>query len=392
MSAFLRFLQIALLYVLAFLMAVAYHPIVVSASRNAGLETGTLLSRYILILFVILFIVSITRMPRVKPTLLLESIFWLFIILLFSLFVSAIYNNQEMFSSLRSIAIIIASILVGWTVNLSYRQFSLFLIIFSLTALFSGLSQVFTNIGGFVIEDQYLADSKNSLGAMLATAELVFLYLSINLRHKSFRWLSLVCAVIGLAVIVTIRARAALLAVLIVAGFFIYNISKNKRTTVFTFIIVALIFSALLLVPSDLRQYLYDSIFSGAQGVDVSSGRIGVYKIALSYLSQNLMLGNVENYNNLPWIHNYLLLNVYEYGVLFSWPILCLYFYLLIHSIKYLIRTKVGYPFIGYTVVLVPYVISLLEPTFPFGPGTVTISNFILLGMAERALYLRKTV
>lgn len=392
MSSILRFIHISILYVIVFLMAVSYHPVVVGASRSAGFESGTLLSRYILILFVLLFAVSITRMPRVKAKLLLKSSIWLIIIFIVSLIVSAIFNNQEMLFDLRSIAIIIASIMIGWTAGISHRQLSICLFIFGLTALFSGLSQVFSNIGGFVIEDQYLVDSKNSLGAMLATAELAFLFLWKNLKNKPLRLISLFCAIIGLLVIVTIRARASLLAVLIVAAVYIYNISKNKRTTVLTFITIAMVFTALILIPSDIRQYLYNSIFSGTQGEDVSSGRMGVYEAAVHYLSQNIFLGNIENNHHLPWIHNYLLLNVYEYGLLFSWPILSLYFYILLHSIKYLKRTKVGFPFIGYTIVLVPYVISLLEPTFPFGPGTVTVINFILLGMAERARCLQEKV
>lgn len=384
MSRILKLIQISLLYVIVFFMAVSYHPVVVGASKSLELESGTLLSRYILILFVVLFAVSIIKMPRIKAKFLLKSSIWLIILFIVSMIVSAIFNNQDMLSELRSIAIIIASIVIGWTVGLSQRQLSVCLYIFGITALFSGLSQVFSNIGGFVIEDQYLVDSKNSLGAMLATAELAFLFLWRYMKNKLFRWVSLFCAIITLVVIVTIRARASLLAVMIVAAIFIYNVLKNKHTTVFTFIIIASVLSALILIPSDINQFFYNSIFSGTQGDDITSGRIGVYEAAVNYLSENIMFGNIENNYHLPWIHNYLLLNVYEYGVLFSWPILCFYFYILLHSIKYLIRTKVAFPYIGYSIVLVPFVISMLEPTFPFGPGTVTVTNFILLGIAER--------
>lgn len=385
MSSIIRYIQNILLYGIVLLMAVSYHPVIVSASRGAGLESGTLLSRYILILFVALFVVSLPLMPRIRPRLLVSSVIWLFVIFFVGIFVSAIYNKHEMLSDLRSIAIVIASILVGWTVRVSRRQLSFILFIFGLTALFSGLSQVFSNIGGFQIEDQYLVDSKNSLGAMLATAGVAFLFLWKNLSIKTLRSVSLVCAIVGLVVIVTIRARSALLAVMIVSVIYIYYFSKNRRNTVMTFIFIAMALSALILIPSDINEYLYNSIFSGTQADDVSSGRIGVYEAALQFLSQNILVGNIENNHHLPWIHNYLLLNLYEYGVFFSWPILCFYFYLLIHSIKYLIRTKVGFQYIGYTIVLIPYVISMLEPTFPFGPGTVTVINFILLGMTERA-------
>ena len=385
MNGFLKFLQDTLLYALVFMMAISYHPTVIITSRSAGLENGTLLSRYILILFVSLFAVSITQLPRFKSRFLLKSMAWLFAIFLVGLIIGGIYNNQEMMSNLRPIAIIIASILIGWTICMTLRQFTIILFVFGLTSLFSGLSQVFTNIGGFVIEDQYLVDSKNSLGAMLATADVAFLFLWKNQKNKLIRWFALACAFVGLLIIVTIRARSALLAVVVVGGIYIYNLSKNKKSTFLLFVFIALALTALILIPSSINKYLYDSLFSGTQADDVSSGRIGVYESALQFISQNILVGNVEKNFHLPWIHNYLLLNIYQYGLLFSWPILCLYFYLLIHSIKYLVRNRVGFTYIGYTIVLVPYVISMLEPTFPFGPGTVTVLNFILLGMSERS-------
>ena len=38
----------------------------------------------------------------------------------------------------------------------------------------------------------------------------------------------------------------------------------------------------------------------------------------------------------------------------------------------------------GYFALLIPFVISMAEPTYPFGPGTATVFNFILFGVALR--------
>ncbi len=38
----------------------------------------------------------------------------------------------------------------------------------------------------------------------------------------------------------------------------------------------------------------------------------------------------------------------------------------------------------GYFALLIPFIISMAEPTYPFGPGTATVFNFILFGVALR--------
>ena len=67
-------------------------------------------------------------------------------------------------------------------------------------------------------------------------------------------------------------------------------------------------------------------------------------------------------------------------------PILCLYVYLFFIIIKGSLRSKVdNIGEVGFFAALVPFIVSMAEPTFPFGPGTATVFNFILLGAAIKS-------
>ena len=89
--------------------------------------------------------------------------------------------------------------------------------------------------------------------------------------------------------------------------------------------------------------------------------------------------------NQIGWVHNYLLWNIYRFGLLFSFPIIVLFFLIFFNSLKQSLKCSPdGRECFAYVCLLIPFLISLAEPTFPFGPGTVTLFNFILLGMAEQ--------
>lgn len=383
----LALVQFILLSLLFFLMAISYHPVIISRSHAVGYESGTILSNYILLLFGSLLVVSLFRIKHInKSSLIRSSLLWLIIIGFSALAVYAFYNNKDMFGIIRNLIIVICSIIIGWSLSPSKKQLTILLYVFCFTTLFSGLMQVIQNVGGFRIEDQYLADSKNSLGAMLASSVLGFLYL-----HKEYKGISqtlfLALAIICVIITITIRARTSLLAILVLLLYYIYKTRGNKHSLVsfsIIVIVVVILLALLCYLFPGVVNYIVSSISAGAQSSDISSGRFATYRESISFLSNNLLLGDVKNTTDIGWIHNFCLLSIYDYGLLYSWPILALYFSLLIHSIKYSSKSSNNSLLeSGFIFILVPYVSSLLEPTFPFGPGTVNVFNFVLLGIAE---------
>ena len=353
-------------------------------SEAAGYESGTILSKYILLLFAVLFMVSFLRTTKHIPTLLSKYLIWTALIGFSGIVLFMIYQNKGLITILRTFFIVFASVFVGWTLKPDRKRLTWMLMVFSLATLFSGLMQVFLNIGGFRIATLYLTDSKNSLGAMLASSVVALLFIFINQDKGRLRVFSLACAFLGLVIILTIRARAALLCVFLVGLYMLMYNSRMKKLLPWIIAGGVVLVVGSLFLPVNIFDYIKQSMTAGTQGDDITSGRMHTYISALSYIASHPLVGDVRKETTIFWIHNFPLRYMYDYGLLFCWPILGLYLYLIIFSIRRSSQTKMGYLYAGYTILFVPYIISMFEPTFPFGPGTVTVFNFILLGSSER--------
>ena len=384
LNRFLGALRYVLLYSLIFIMAISYHPTIVRISRAAGLENGTVLSRYIILVFGALFILSINT-SGFKNKFIRVFAYLLLLIFVTAFAVMAFYDNRIMLKETRDIVLCFCAILIGWRLRPSLAGIERLLMFFSAVVLFSGLMQVMVNIGGFQIEDLYLTNAKNSLGALLATSVVSSIIIAFSGRKKLGRLLALTFAGLGVVIILTTRARAALLSVVIVVILLYFSYTKNYHHVVFAFLGIVAFIILLPLVPDQISSYIYESIYSGAQGDDVSSGRFSLYRDALLFLNSgnNLLLGDMlQNHDIGGWIHNYALLQVYQFGLLFSSPILVLYFYKLVFIIRRSIKSSLNVINSGFSIILVLDIISLLEPTFPFSPVTVTCMNYVVLGVA----------
>ena len=374
-----------LLYVLLFLTAISYHPTIMRMSRYAGFESGTILSRYIVLLFGVVFILSF-RFYTIKSCKFVRTyLIWFAIIATMALLVQSFFQNRMMLSELRTFMIVLGSIMIGYNLKLDNKKFSILLLIFSVTTLFSGLMQVLMNNGGFRIASQYLTDSKNSLGAMLATTSFSFFFLSRMWNLRLHRIVALFLAFLTLVVIVTIRARMAFVTLVLVTFYYFYLIKRNRNILISMALIGVVGVLVLILMPDSVINYLDESFTAGTQGEDFTSGRLYTYAEAIAIFIQSPFMGNVQRLYSIGWVHNFPLLKLYDFGLLFSWPILTLYLIILIKAIKSSLRLPaVSRECFGYACLLIPFVISMAEPTFPFGPGTVTMVNFILLGCSER--------
>ncbi len=374
------------LYIFVFLIAISYHPRIISVSRAAGYESGTILSRYITFFFIALFILCLS-FSFWKSRFIRRFLIFLFLALLMGVFVNAFYNNRLYLNAVRDVALCFIAVVIGWSLNLGRKDIERLLFFFSLVVLFSGLMQVLTNIGGFIIRSHYLADAKNSLGALLGTVIISMIIVWRSSEVPVIRLVAVFFSILGLILTITIRARGALLSTVIVGLMvFLGFIRKTNIAIVFAALFI-LLFFALPLMPDVVYNYVYDSLFSGTQSVDFTSGRLSTYQAALEYLSEgdNLIWGDIDQSFDLgSWIHNYLLLQVFRFGIVFTLPLLVLYLYLFFHSAKGTMRVKSPLYECGYPLVLVLFFISLLEPTFPYSPGTATLFNFVLMGCAFR--------
>jgi hypothetical protein len=113
----------------------------------------------------------------------------------------------------------------------------------------------------------------------------------------------------------------------------------------------------------------------------VSAGRIDRNIAAIKFISDYPVFGQLTNSLYLDWVHNYVLLKLSQYGILGSFPLLCLYFYLIwtiIIKISRIREFRIEHS--GYMAMIIPIIISLMEPSFPFGPGSVQVIVYFMLG------------
>ena len=172
------------LLLLVLLITLSSHPTIVEVSRAAGMESGTILSRYIILVFALLFLVCFNLQSMLKPRIVRVCWFLFIFIVLFYMITFAVYGKRTMMADIRSIGICLVALMIGWQLDLDERRYRLLLLTFSGFTLFIGLMQVITNVGGFQILNQYHVDNKNSLGVMLTTSSIVFLLLGLNYEGK----------------------------------------------------------------------------------------------------------------------------------------------------------------------------------------------------------------
>lgn len=371
------------------LVTISSHPRIVDISHASGITSGTILSSYIILAFFGLFVMCINVKSMFRLRMIQFCWFTWILIVLFAFITMSFYNNSSMLSYAITIAVCLVAIMIGWQLNMDEKRYNIVLIAFASLILYVGLMQVFLNVGGFVILDLYETDNKNALGVMLATGSIIYLIVGLNSNAKPIVQLLLYgLSILTFVVILTIRARAAALSVGLLVVYVLYERFKGKN---FLFILLGGLMVATLafiVLPETIKQFVYSSFFQNFEGGDITSGRMDRNRAAMEFLSHHMMVGNLDQNVSIGWIHNYPLNKLFEFGVVFSFPIMLLYIFLLIKTIVKTIRSDSHNNYvIGYYLLLIPFIISMAEPTFPFGPGTATVFNFIVFGAALRHSY-----
>lgn len=377
------------LLLLVVLITVSSHPTIMAMTYAAGIESGTILSRYIILVFGALFVMCFNPKSMLKPRMIRISWFIWFFIVLYYIVMFAIFGKRSMMGDVRAIAICLVAVMIGWQMDLDEKRLKILLLVFSGTMLYVGLMQVFTNVGGFVILDQYHTDNKNSLGVMLSTGAIIFLIMAMNSQRKPIvKVIFYVLAVLTFVVLLTIRARAASLTSVLMLLYVLYERFKGKNFLLYLGLGLALLVIVYLVLPSAAKEFVYNSFFQNYEGGDFTGGRVERNKVALEVLANHPLLGNLDQNVSVGWVHNYPLNKLFEYGLVFAFPVLVLYLYLLFLTTIKTIRSdnRDNYSN-GYYLLIIPFIISMFEPTFPFGPGTATVYNFLLFGVALRNSY-----
>ena len=386
MKAFWGNLRYLVLLYLIFLFAYASHPDIIASSRMSGIEAGTILSDDILKVFALLFVMCLNIRSFLKSGVIVSSLVIYLIIIVFFLLVFSYYDNLIMLDDLRAIAICLVSMMIGWQLGLNEKKMRFLLLFYAVCIGYVTYMQVTTNVGGFEIADNYLTDNKNSLGAMLATGIFCLLFFQANSRGSFFRRLLFVLLMLFfVTLLLTIRARTAAVALVFLFLYFYYQRYRGKGVfLLFLLGMTILVFIVLMAFPLA-KEYIRDSFVQNYEGGDITSGRMERNIAGFKFLTEHMWAGELEMDGNFSSIHNYPLNKWCGFGFFFSIPIMLYYFVTLFISLIRSSRMGTFNVFnAGYFALLIPFVISMAEPTYPFGPGTATVFNFILFGVALR--------
>ena len=159
---------------------------------------------------------------------------------------------------------------------------------------------------------------------------------------------------------------------------------KNRYLLLSFWGAIILVVAVFLLLPQSIKHYVDQSLFAGFSG-DITSGRAARNQQALQVLAENPLMGQLLNPHEVGTVHNYPLIQVLNYGLLMAAPLMALYFYLLFVDIKAIaIKGIAAMRNVGFYAMLVIFMVSMFEYSFPYGPGTTTVVNFIVFGVALR--------
>ncbi len=377
----MRLIRLLLLAVIVCLIAYSYHP---DNFDITGVLINSSYSKYAAILIGVLFMLSLNSVKEVlslKPIRIYIALLILIAICFTSLYALSLTTT---ICEVRALVISLFSMLLGASFRLNNKEIILISIIFSIAVLSIGYLQISQNMGNFSIEDGYINTAKNAFGPLVAIAGTLSVLITFTPSINIFvRTISVLISILALVEIATIRARLATITFLLLSAFIIYKnfkrLSKVKAHTGIYYIVGAIIVAIAFI---GLHEYVWDSLTRNKEG-DFTSGRLGVYYDGIDIFSQNPLWGNLVVNEKIAWVHNYLLLILSEYGIIISLPLLILFFYLLSIIVKGIRRADVSIPQnYGLIIILISFIISLGEPTYPYGPGTTNFLPFLLFGVS----------
>lgn len=338
--------------------------------------------KIIILNIVVLFLVTLKN-----PTVMLSRVpvlrvhFFCLLVFSVSLFLVLVMGYGDKTAPLRDLCLALGLAVIGYNLCLSEGQVRIVCMLFVVCFFFSALSIVYTYADGFIIHDRYLPIPKNQFAPVYGFAFLLALYLGFR-SLPLYKLVFFTIAAVLFCVMLVIRGRAAILALFIATLIFFVFYLQNKRQRLFGLLMM------LSPVPF-VGGLIYDSLFLNYDVSDinsVSTGRFDVYIYGLNLLVNNPLFGALTiEYEADSIIHNYLLYNLVNYGIVFVAPLVFVYFKYVLVIINAIRNNNFLYSEAGPLLMLFLFIISLFEYTLPYAPGTTVAISFVLFGVYLRS-------
>lgn len=252
---------------------------------------------------------------------------------------------------------------------------------------------------GIQIAEQYLVPGKNQLGPILSLCGFVCLYfiLKNQSRNQPYIWTKLFAFILFIGftgALMIIRNRAGLLALFVSISLLLTRFLIRKLTLKKVIFIYCLLFSLPLCVlygffdlPFQLIKNTFTANYEITDLSSISAGRIPTYIKAIQHFSKSPIWGDLTLQDwKLGNPHNYVLIKLMEFGLLGSFHLLFLYFYLWFFMFSGIRKTNS----LACWLLFMSLITSLLEYTHPYGPGTSQILVWFFLGQYLRNFNMRK--
>ena len=376
-NLYIKIANLSLVFLLS-ISALSYHPIFADLVSES--DAANPLYKYISLIAIL----TLALHFRVKEWLASEFIrkYVLFGVMAFAMyFVLLIFFPASENSDVKNVFMALTFILIGYSSRLSQKGWVVALLCYSMVVLYSTMMQIMQNLGGFVIQDLYLQYGKNQLGLITASVAIASCFIGLTEKNKKLMFILLLIACLALVFTITIRARAAFTTTFIILFLLIHKkmqmIKSNYAKPFILVFIVAAILSVLCL--DSVNSYIVNS-FTQNQGTDISSGRLERNVFAFNLILDSPFWGNLSLNKSYPLIHNYFLRVLSDYGLIGALFLMCLYIYFAAYSIRHVAKSNLDSNKIGYFIMLLPFILSLEEPTFPYAPGTAVILSFTMFG------------
>ncbi len=356
-----------------------YLPVVIN---NSGLYDFFRTVNYVLFSFLLILLAKFGQIFHSRV------LFTYFMVLFIFLLETLIFISFDLITGaedLLEISIPFAAILIGYNINFSVPWYHKLLRIYCISALVLGLYSVVYYIGSFTILDRYLVEHKNSLGAILSNSAAILLCMVFVKDIGKFRKIRLISyCVLFFVCILVLRARSAFVALFVFIVIITWVTLKMRYKYVIAWILCVGVIIMFLLPELTFPTFLQNFFFGGKDITDlnmISSGRIERNIVALEQIADYPLFGQLSSQASLEMVHNYFLLKVSQYGIVGSFPLIFLYMFLFWTVIVRILNIReVKTENFGYLVMIVPFTISLLEPSFPYGPGSVQVLIYFMFG------------
>lgn len=381
MNRMLENIKRNLLYLVIILVAVSYYPPLYSVE---SIYSAMRLGLYAIVIFLVALTFSFKSLLK-NGLLKAGGIVILLILLEFLIFYA--FGLRFEFSDVWQLIIVLLCISIGFNLkNIGENRVNQLLQLYAAIGVCVGLISFNFYKDAISELNVYAVEGKNQLGLIISSAAAVALYLGISLPKLSKQWIFRLFFLFGMVILLLMGARSAFAALLAFASVLLYK-ALTRKQRIWCGVILIIILACSF-------DFLFTMLIGNHDVTDlnsISTGRLERNILGIAYINEYFWEGELYHASNIPWIHNYLILRLVRYGV-WSFLFLFFYFYLFVGMVRNIIKTRrqVRLENVGFFLLIVPYFISLLEPSAPFGPGSNVFMLYIILGITMRAQYMSR--